>query len=72
MVTISYTEDDGTNVEGPSGTTRVWDMIGNNRWVADAFFHTGTFAPVAGKCLDPNRYPWPNLDPNEWVADGAG
>ncbi|WP_147427358.1 CHAP domain-containing protein [Micromonospora globbae] len=69
LVTIHCTTR-GTNVEGPYGWTDVWNMIGNDRWVADALVDTGTMNPVAGPCLNPGSYPWPATD--SWVADGAG
>jgi uncharacterized protein YraI len=40
----------GTAETGPWGTSRVWDNIGNSRWVSDAFVFTGSNNPVAPHC----------------------
>lgn len=40
----------GTSVTGPFGTSRVWDRIGPNNWVADAYVNTGKAGPVAQPC----------------------
>lgn len=49
-VSVYCTYDNGTEVSGPFGTTKLWDEIGNNRWVTDAFVNTGTNAPIAMPC----------------------
>jgi hypothetical protein len=40
----------GTTVTGTYGTSNVWDRIGPNNWVADAYVNTGSSDPVAPAC----------------------
>lgn len=44
----------GTPVSGPYGTTSLWDEIGNNRWVTDAFVDTQTNDAIAMPCAGGN------------------
>ncbi|GAB3907083.1 hypothetical protein GCM10029964_104710 [Kibdelosporangium lantanae] len=75
-VSVSCTSAGG-GVDGPSGWSGIWDRIGPDRWVADAFVYTGSFDPVAPACggyssINPGKYPWPSLGADQWVADGRG
>ncbi|MER6757983.1 N-acetylmuramoyl-L-alanine amidase [Micromonospora echinofusca] len=47
-----YCQAVGTTVTGPYGTTNVWDRIGTNRYVSDAFVLTGHdgFIPGVPRC----------------------
>ncbi len=40
----------GTTVTGTYGTSNVWDRIGPNNWIADAYVNTGSDDPVAPAC----------------------
>jgi surface antigen len=40
----------GSSVTGRYGTTRIWDKIGNGRFVSDAYVDTGSDGLVAKKC----------------------
>ncbi|MFC8801732.1 hypothetical protein ACFT2C_28680 [Promicromonospora sp. NPDC057138] len=40
----------GTTVTGTYGTSNVWDRIGPNNWVSDAYVNTGSSTPVAPAC----------------------
>jgi hypothetical protein len=40
----------GTTVTGTYGTSNVWDRIGPNNWVSDAYVNTGSSTPVAPPC----------------------
>lgn len=40
----------GTTVTGTYGTSNVWNRIGPNNWVSDAYVNTGSSAPVAPAC----------------------
>ncbi|MEU4770756.1 N-acetylmuramoyl-L-alanine amidase [Micromonospora sp. NPDC023644] len=47
-----YCQAVGTTVTGPYGTSNIWDRIGTNRYVADAFVLTGHdgFIPGVPRC----------------------
>ncbi|MEU6076789.1 N-acetylmuramoyl-L-alanine amidase [Micromonospora sp. NPDC047074] len=47
-----YCQAVGTTVTGPHGTTNVWDRIGTNRYVSDAYVLTGHdgFIPGVPRC----------------------
>ncbi|MET9258005.1 SH3 domain-containing protein [Streptomyces sp. NPDC003717] len=40
----------GTRVNGPYGTSNIWDCIGNGKFVSDAYVHTGSDGYVAPRC----------------------
>lgn len=40
----------GTTVTGTYGTTNLWNRIGPNNWISDAYVDTGSSTPVAGSC----------------------
>ncbi|RKT55482.1 hypothetical protein C8E97_4151 [Saccharothrix australiensis] len=41
---------EGEQVTGPFGTSTIWDRIGPDHYVSDAYLRTGSDAPVAPKC----------------------
>ncbi|MET7750462.1 N-acetylmuramoyl-L-alanine amidase [Micromonospora sp. NPDC005367] len=43
-----YCQTAGTTVTGPYGTTDVWNRIGTNRWVSDAYVLTGHDGYIPG------------------------
>ncbi|MEV1333238.1 N-acetylmuramoyl-L-alanine amidase [Micromonospora costi] len=43
-----YCQAAGTTVTGPYGTSNVWNRIGTNRWVADAYVLTGHSGYIPG------------------------
>ncbi|MEU5564278.1 N-acetylmuramoyl-L-alanine amidase [Micromonospora musae] len=43
-----YCQTAGTTVTGPSGPTNVWNRIGTNRWVSDAYVSTGHNGYIPG------------------------
>lgn len=47
-----YCQTSGTSVTGPYGTTSVWNRIGTNRYVSDAYLYTGHtgFIPTVPRC----------------------
>ncbi|KIF76033.1 hypothetical protein QR77_23405 [Streptomyces sp. 150FB] len=40
----------GTNVNGPYGTSNIWDNIANGEFIADAYVHTGSDGYIAVRC----------------------
>ncbi|MFJ7421341.1 SH3 domain-containing protein [Streptomyces uncialis] len=40
----------GTTVNGPLGTSNLWDKIGNQRFVSDSYIQTGTDGYVRPQC----------------------
>jgi uncharacterized protein YraI len=49
QVTISC-QTPGQTVEGPLGTSSIWDRIGTGRYVSDTFVRTGSDGYVAPRC----------------------
>jgi uncharacterized protein YgiM (DUF1202 family) len=47
-----YCQATGTTVTGTFGTTNIWDRIGTNRYVSDAYVNTGHsgFIPGVPRC----------------------
>lgn len=47
-----YCQTSGTSVTGPYGTSTVWNRIGTNRWISDAYVYTGhaTYIPSVPRC----------------------
>ncbi len=47
-----YCQAPGTTVTGTYGTSSVWDRIGTDRWVSDAYVHTGyaSYIPGVPRC----------------------
>jgi len=78
----------GTNVtatwpNGQTYTTNVWDAIAdgtgesNGLYVSDAWVNTnGNTATMVPAChniaANPYNYPWPNVGPTTYIADGYG
>lgn len=50
-VTITCTAH-GTPVQGPWGTSTLWNKLASGAWVADAWIYTGTNGAVEGPCDD--------------------
>lgn len=76
--TVTATWPNGVTV-----TTNVWDGIAdgtgesNGLYVSDAWVNTGdNTASAVPAChniaANPYNYPWPNVDPNTYIADGHG
>lgn len=40
----------GETVTGPTGTSQIWDKIGNSRYVSDTYVRTGSNGYVAPRC----------------------
>lgn len=40
----------GENINGPGGTSKLWDRIGSGRWVSDTYVRTGSTGYVAPRC----------------------
>ncbi|MEU4097866.1 SH3 domain-containing protein [Streptomyces sp. NPDC026673] len=40
----------GTTVSGYYGTSNIWDRIGPNQFVSDAYVHTGSDGYIAARC----------------------
>lgn len=40
----------GTREKGPYGTTDLWDMLGQGKWISDSYVYTGTNNAVAPPC----------------------
>ncbi|MFD0419990.1 SH3 domain-containing protein [Streptomyces sp. NPDC127108] len=40
----------GETVTGPTGTSKIWDKIGNGRYVSDTYVRTGSNGYVAPRC----------------------
>ncbi|MFH8797129.1 SH3 domain-containing protein [Streptomyces sp. NPDC017941] len=40
----------GETVTGPTGTSKIWDRIGNGRYVSDTYVRTGSNGYVAPRC----------------------
>lgn len=40
----------GTNVNGPYGTSNIWDNIANGEFISDAYVHTGSDGYIAVRC----------------------
>jgi hypothetical protein len=49
QVTIFCTSR-GTRETGPYGTTDLWDMLGQGKWISDSYVYTGTNNAVAPPC----------------------
>jgi surface antigen len=49
----------GTTVKGRYGTSNLWDKIGPNRYVSDAFVYTGSDGRVAPVCKSGSTNPAP-------------
>ncbi|GAA2707899.1 hypothetical protein ACFY2R_20400 [Micromonospora olivasterospora] len=47
-----YCQATGTTVTGNKGTTNIWNRIGTNRYVSDAYVNTGYsgFIPGVPRC----------------------
>ncbi|MFI8348870.1 hypothetical protein [Streptomyces sp. NPDC085596] len=45
-----YCQTPGTTVSGYYGTSNIWDNIGGNEFVSDAYVHTGSDGYVTGRC----------------------
>lgn len=45
-----YCQTPGTTVNGPYGTSNIWDNISNGEFVADAYVNTGSDGYVASRC----------------------
>ncbi|MFG2814221.1 SH3 domain-containing protein [Streptomyces sp. NPDC048410] len=48
-VTI-YCQTPGTTVTGPYGTSKIWDNIGADEFVSDAYVHTGSDGYIVVRC----------------------
>ncbi|WP_406267582.1 SH3 domain-containing protein [Actinacidiphila glaucinigra] len=46
-----FCQTPGTSVSGYYGTSNIWDRIGPNQYVSDAYVHTGSDGYVAGRCV---------------------
>jgi len=45
-----YCQKPGTSVNGPYGTSNLWDNIANGEFVSDAYVKTGSDGYVAPRC----------------------
>jgi uncharacterized protein YraI len=45
-----YCQSPGTTVSGYYGTTNIWDNIGPNQFVSDAYVKTGSDGYIAPRC----------------------
>ncbi|MFI6085300.1 hypothetical protein ACIBBB_30775 [Streptomyces sp. NPDC051217] len=45
-----YCQKPGTSVNGPYGTSNLWDNIANGQFVSDAYVKTGSDGYVAPRC----------------------
>ncbi|MEU1623565.1 SH3 domain-containing protein [Streptomyces sp. NPDC005722] len=45
-----FCQSPGTKVNGYYGTSSIWDRIGPNQYVADAYVRTGSDGYVTGRC----------------------
>ncbi|MFD3487489.1 SH3 domain-containing protein [Streptomyces sp. NPDC058665] len=45
-----YCQKPGTSVNGPYGTSNIWDNIANGEFVSDAYVKTGSDGYVAPRC----------------------
>lgn len=45
-----YCQSPGTTVSGYYGTSSIWDNIGPDQFVSDAYVNTGSDGYIAGRC----------------------
>ena len=45
-----YCQTPGTSVNGPYGTSNIWDNISNSQYISDAYVLTGSDGYVADRC----------------------
>ncbi|MFF3255492.1 SH3 domain-containing protein [Actinacidiphila glaucinigra] len=45
-----FCQTPGTTVSGYYGTSNIWDCIGTNQYVSDAYVHTGRDGYVTSRC----------------------
>ncbi|MFF3565106.1 SH3 domain-containing protein [Streptomyces sp. NPDC002574] len=45
-----FCQTTGTNVAGYYGTSNIWDRIGPDQYVSDAYVHTGSDGFVTSRC----------------------
>ncbi|MDX3076587.1 SH3 domain-containing protein [Streptomyces sp. MI02-7b] len=45
-----FCQTTGTNVTGYYGTSNIWDRIGPDQYVSDAYVHTGSDGFVTSRC----------------------